>query len=321
MRVGIVAPSGVVPKIEFQEGVAKLSGSGFEAVVHPQCFCQHLFYAGTDEERSRAFYESASDPSLDIIWAARGGYGATRILPWLEKMTEFHGIPKHKLFVGYSDATALMAYVKDRWGWSTLHAPMPGVGEFSKITPANWSTLLSFLNKRQEKFSKKLNFLEKKPSKPIIGEVVGGNLAVIASMVGTPFALDAKNKILFLEEVSEAPYRIDRFVQQLAWGGSFEGVKAIVLGTFSDCDDIVFDVLADRKTGKKKPLRAKVNLERSLEDIFGFVEDSFGIPIAMGLSVGHGGGNLPLPLGAQYKLSKDGDFELSKWSWLSTRQR
>src|SRR5271154_6946678 len=142
--IGIVAPSSCVPKIELKLGVQLLKESGLQAKVHAQCALQHQYLAGTDEQRAKALFEYAIDPSLPIVWAARGGYGAMRILPILEQLSKTKKVPKNKLFIGYSDSTALFEYVQNKWGWSVLHAPMPGLRSFLRFKPEEWKSLVAF---------------------------------------------------------------------------------------------------------------------------------------------------------------------------------
>src|SRR5882672_7209077 len=133
MRIGIVAPSSAVGQVELNNGVAHLRSHGFEVAVHPQCSRLHYTFAGTDAERAQAFYDFAADSAIDVIWAAGGGYGATRILPLLENRCEEFGNPRPKLLVGYSDITALHEYARSRWNWASLHCPMPSAGSFCSI--------------------------------------------------------------------------------------------------------------------------------------------------------------------------------------------
>src|SRR4051794_2245356 len=117
LRVGIFAASSPVPEIEFAAGIDHLRASGFEPVVHAQVPKQHFTFAGPDEERAGAIYEYATDPSIDVLWAARGGYGAGRLLPILDRLTAERGVPpQRKLLVGYSDVTVLHEYARTRWG-------------------------------------------------------------------------------------------------------------------------------------------------------------------------------------------------------------
>jgi muramoyltetrapeptide carboxypeptidase len=122
MKISIVAPSAVVPQVELGLGVERLEAAGFVPRVHAQVRKKHLFFAGSDEVRAKGFYEAANDPATEALWCARGGYGSFRLLPLLEKLKK---PARRKLLVGYSDSTALMEFVRQRWGWATLHGPMP----------------------------------------------------------------------------------------------------------------------------------------------------------------------------------------------------
>lgn len=317
LSIGFVAPSSPVPSIEFKRGVARLKSEEFKTTVHPQCLKRSTFFAGTDEERAQAFYDLAVDPSIDLLWCARGGYGALRILPWLEEMTAQRGIPEQKLLVGYSDITALHEFVRHKWGWSTLHGPMPSFQRFDRIPPRYWKPLIKLLRREAEAHpagSGGLRFIGKAPRKPIEAELVGGNLAVWASLMGTPYAPKPRQRILFLEDVGEGLYRLDRMVQQIQLSGGFEGVRAIVLGTFHGCTDVVPQVESSRP-GKSRPLRPKLSLKAGIFEIFGGLGESLGIPVAYGLPVGHGEGHAPLPLGAQYRLTPQGVLVLQSWGW------
>jgi muramoyltetrapeptide carboxypeptidase len=337
MQIGVVAPSSKLPMIEFRMGLDKLREAGMNPIVHPQCKKNHLFFAGTDEERAQAFFEYAVDPRFSVVWAARGGYGAARLLPYLEEYTAERGIPDRKLLLGYSDATAHQEYVRNRWGWATMHAPMPAMRKFCIQKRDEWDSLLRFVYGGTEGKAAKapwekkpLKFINGAPKAPIQAELTGGNLAVWTSLIGTPFAPQSKGKMLFLEDVDEPLYRIDRMLHQLAQAGAFKEVKAILLGNFLNCRDTVARVLAvepkneasmkrmlnDPKPEELKPLRKKLDERRGLRDIFGELGDRLGIPVAEGMPVGHGPEIAALPLGADYRLDRRGQLRLVSWAWM-----
>jgi len=317
-------------------GLQVLKDAGVTFRVHRQVKKKHLFYAGTEEERAQAFFDFAVDASISVLWCARGGYGAGQLLRFLDRMTAEHGIPEKKLLVGYSDASSLMEYVQAKWGWSALHAPMPGLRDFSALSGSELGAVLDLI---QGKFTKtptgkhSLKFFGPKPKHDVQGPLMGGNLAVWTSLLGTPYAPRLKGRILFLEEVTESLARIDRMVQQLVDSGGLERVHAIVLGTFTRCHDSASRVLkavppaksrkrvlAAPKPSELVPLRKEVSLAKGLQEIFGEVGDRFGIPIAYGLPVGHGNGHAPLPLGAHYKLTPSGRLEMLKWCWIDSQE-
>lgn len=332
ISIGIVAPSAQVPEVEFELGVERLKREGFAIRVHPQVRKSSLFFAGSDEVRASAFYDFAADGRFDVIWGARGGHGAIRILPLLDRLTSERGIPERKLLVGYSDSTALLEFVRVRWGWPVLHAPMPGLRKFSIIKESEWRALVRLV--RGELVAApwkgtRLRFAGTKPKQAISAGLVGGNLSMMSALVGTPYAIKARGKILFLEDLGETLYRVDRMVQQLLLAGALDQVKAIVLGDFLDCPDRVTQVLAYRPTpgilhrmvdkpepGELKPLRKELPARKTLHRIFAEAAERLGgIPVAYGLPAGHGPGFAPVPLGAEATLDSKGQLRIDRWPW------
>jgi muramoyltetrapeptide carboxypeptidase len=336
-RVGIYAASSIVPSAEFELGLALLQNYGFDVAVHPQVHKQHFIYPGTDRERAEALYDLACDDVTDILWAARGGYGAGRILPILDQITRERGKPKRqKLLVGYSDVTVLHEFVRHHWGFATLHASMPAGMSFAQLKPEERDATLACARGKPTAFAwenTKLSFMTDPPGAPIDAEIVGGNLALWSSIVGTPYEGIAGGRILFLEDVDERPYRIDRMFTQIAQAGGLEGVRAIILGDFTNCDDEVSTCFKPLKSGadprklmepqnqrERIPLRKSWPIDSALREIFGSVGSALNIPIATGLPVGHGPGYSPLPLGARYRLGSDGTLSLIRWDWNGTNK-
>lgn len=320
--IGVIASSSAVPLVELDGGVERLREAGFVVEVHPNCGRQHFTYAGTDAERAAALWEYAHDDRLAILWCACGGYGATRLLPMLDGLTRERGVPPCKLLVGYSDVTALQQFVRRRWGWATLHAPMPASFDPAVLDGPTWQAIVAFVRGTRPELpwgARPLQFLNDAPSAPIEAELVGGNLSVWAAMAGTAERPgSAAGKLLFLEEVGEELYRIDRMVTQLAQAGMLDGVRGILLGDFTKCSDSVRMVRtnASDAPSRKTPLRPEFTLDAGLQEIFGSVGRRLGIPVARGLPVGHGPRFSPLPLGAAYRIAPDGAFELVQWGWL-----
>lgn len=325
-RIGIVAASSVVPSLEFQLGVEFLREHFFEVSVHPQVLEQHFTFAGTDHRRAEALYAFAQDPRLDVVWMARGGYGAARLLPILDELTAKHGVPQKKLLVGYSDVTVLHEYCRIRWNWETLHAPMPAASNFTTMPDETIEAIFSCVRIGGARFPwehAKLTYLDVKPQQHIHAELVGGNLTLWASLMGTAYQPIVDGKMMFFEDLGEAAYRIDRYITQIDQSGGFDGCKAIVLGDFTRCADENNDcakplqegeTLADVKprlaTRPRVPLRRVYPLDEALQEIFGFISRKHQIPVAKGLPVGHGPNFNPLPLGMEYRLSPDGYLHL-----------
>jgi muramoyltetrapeptide carboxypeptidase len=146
------------------------------------------------------------------------------------------------------------------------------------------------------------------PAEQVIDAIlIGGNLSVWNSLTGTPYAESAVGRILFLEDIDEPPYRIDRLVTQLRLSGRLDGVAAIVLGGFTDCEDRVSQVMSPVDPSQRVPLRRSFTIDEALDFSFG----QLGIPVAAGLPVGHGQHPTPLPLGEKYRLRQDGVMTLT----------
>lgn len=327
-------------------GIERLRAIGLNIRVLDQVSAQHFTFAGTDEQRAAAFLELMYADDIDILWCARGGYGATRLLPLLSHWTRGHRGARlgraypdpqvypllapyfrrprtvdPKLLVGYSDVTALHHFARTRWRWPTLHAPMPGEFHADKVQQRHLDALLAFLKRRKPRdcwSDEPLEFIGSPPKRPVEGEVIGGNLTLWACLCGTPFQPICKDRILFFEDIGEAWYRIDRMVHQMLQAGIFNGVRGVLLGDFTDCNDEKQMVRASpADPAKKQPLRPTYDQRQALSEIFGWVGRQLGIPVAVGLPVGHGSNCAPLPLGATYRLTPRGRLELLEWEWLA----
>ena len=320
MRVGIFAASSAVPMFEFERGVQHLRASGFEPVVHEQVSSQHFTFAGRDEERAAAIYAYAMDPTIPVLWAARGGYGAGRLLPLLDELTARNGVPpQRKLLVGYSDVTMLHEFVRQRWGWSALHAPMPAELTFPTLDATEFDSIVGYVRGQRADAPwahTTLSWLTSAPTSTIHGDMIGGNLSLWQTLAGTPWQPAAAGKILFFEDLGEPFYRIDRMVTHLVQSGMLHGAAAIVLGDFCRCKDEDNQCWANAQGTEKKSLRRTYSEREGFDEIFGTVGRRLGIPIAFGLPVGHGPHFAPLPLGARYELHTDGHLTLQNWDWL-----
>jgi len=331
MRVGVVAPSSVTGQVELELGLEFLRAAGFDVVRHPQCGAEHFTFAGTDEQRAAAIWQFATDSSIEVLWCARGGYGAARLLPLLERLTAERGAPPRKLLVGYSDITVLHEFVRRRWRWSTLHATMPA-SDLSAVRPDEWAATVDLVKHRRAKIpfeQQPLKLLTdpRAPTQP--AELIGGNLSLWASLMGTPWQPDARGKYVFFEDLGEPFYRIDRMFTQVVQSSGLDGAAGLILGDFTDCNDESSTVLRppedeqareairrDRKSAARIPLRRVYSQPEAFEIIFGEVGTRLGIPVLCGLPVGHGPNFSPLPLGASYQVTPKGELHLVEWDWL-----
>ncbi|PKQ45808.1 S66 peptidase family protein [Confluentibacter flavum] len=251
--VTIVAPSGILKNrtAEIEQAKALLKSWGLHTVVGKHVFNQNNHFAGTDTERAEDFQNALDDPKIKAIWCARGGYGAVRILDKLD-YTKFNIKPKW--VIGYSDITALHNQVHNL-GFESLHAMMctslQDGAENIKETISTFKTAL---------FGNPLTYTLQgsKYNKPgnVCAPIVGGNLSILYSMLGSNTSIDTSGKILFIEEIGEYEYSIDRMLQSLKRAGYFNNCKGVIVGDISKIrknttlwgspvQQLILDTLAD----------------------------------------------------------------------------
>lgn len=234
-RVALIAPSGPVEREKLESGIEKIRNFGLIPVVYESCIQKHGYLAGEDKLRAGDINAAFADLSINGILCVRGGYGMNRILPYLN----YEIITKNpKIFCGYSDITALHIVLNQICGLETYHGPMPA-SDFSKdvddYTMYYYKKLL---------FHKVPGFLFNDPNKDIYslvngiceGRLTGGNLSLVVASLGTPYEIDTKDKILFLEEIDEEVYRIDRMLVQLKNAGKLSECRGIILGQWTNCE-------------------------------------------------------------------------------------
>lgn len=268
-KIGVISPAGPVNESDLQPGLKILRSSGFEVHLGPHVYSSGAYLAGDDEVRLRDLHNMFRDPEIDAVFCARGGYGSPRLLD----MIDYDLIKENpKIFVGYSDITALLMAVHGKTGLITFHGPM--VRELPKNKSRNWGSLLRLLSSSQ---SLKLGLTEKTALVPgsAKGPLIGGNLSLICNLLGTPFLPSLGGCILFIEERKEPIYRLDRMLNHLALSGELKRLSGLIAGQFEGCGDT-----------------AAIN--GLLMELVSDLE----IPLATGLPVGHGPENIALPLGA-----------------------
>ena len=228
--IAILAPAGILKgRTETIQKAIQLAESwGLNVVLGKNLFNQNNHFAGTDEERAEDFQKALDNPNIKAIWAARGGYGSVRLLDRLD-FTKFMGNPKW--IIGYSDITAFHNHIHNL-GFETLHAMMATSLEEKpeEIT----KTISSY---KKALFGEQLSYSIPSSNYNRLGEVsgqlIGGNLAIVTSMLGSKSQLDTKDKILFLEEIGEYKYSIDRMLQSLKRANYFSTIKAVIIGDIS----------------------------------------------------------------------------------------
>ncbi|MEM1440989.1 MAG: LD-carboxypeptidase [Verrucomicrobiota bacterium] len=277
-RLAIVAPSGPFDVEAFRAGVEWLE-QRYEITHSPEIFSREGYFAGSDSQRLRDLQHAIHDPTVDAILCARGGYGATRLLPQLE-LNEIAAA--NKLIVGFSDITALHS-LWAKAGVRSLHAPMvAALGRASESVREQWTLALE---QPDSSLHWKLEAFPGASTTKAEGPLLGGNLAVLGALNGTPYAPPLDGAILFLEDVGERPYRIDRMLTTLSQAGWFDRVAGLVLGAFTE--------------GEPGPDGV------SIEEVMHRQFDGANFPVLTGFSAGHIDENVPLPFGATARIEGD----------------
>jgi muramoyltetrapeptide carboxypeptidase len=285
-RVAVVSPAGPVLPEHLAPGIAQLEAWGLEVVV-PEAVYDRLprprgFLAGTDEARAGALNAALRDDSVDAIVFARGGHGALRIL---ERIDWAALAARPKVLMGFSDITALLSAAWQECGLVGLHGPV--VKSFTLHAEAGdvWQVRehvrRALFGERGEEWS--LGGLECAREGVASGRLMGGNLCLVAALMGTPWAVEAAGALVFLEEVGEVDYRVDRLMTQLRLAWRRSPPAGLMLGEFTG--------LAGVYAGEDEVTGFLIDLARELE-----------IPAVVGLPVGHGARNVPLPVGVMARL-------------------
>ena len=282
--VAIIAPASPSDKNLIDKCISSLNELGLKVVVGESCLSEHGFLSGTDDIRANDINCMFADKNIKGIFALRGGYGCARLLD----LIDFKIIKKNpKIFIGYSDITALHIAINQKSKLITYHGPMisteliKGLDEYS----ADYYKKFIFGHEEvEELFNPKGDNLEVINSGIASGQLIGGNLSLICSSLGTKYEINTKNKILFLEEVEEVPYKIDRMLTHLKQSGKLKDANGIILGAFTNCI----------APNNKKSL--------SLQEVFNEIIFPLKKPTISNLVCGHCLPTLTLPLGAKVLL-------------------
>jgi muramoyltetrapeptide carboxypeptidase len=297
--VGLLAPSGVVTDATIQRCVTNLEAMGFSVRTSANIRKGWGGYAGTIQERVDDMHAMFADREVKGLWVARGGSGAAALLPHLD-----YGLIARnpKIFVGYSDITALHLAIQRHAGLVTFHGPGAGATQNEYSLLHQYAMLMTPMPqyRMEPAAANHERGATESAYQPVTwksgvaeGRLTGGNLSVLAALIGTPYQPDIKDALLFLEDVSEAPYRIDRMLTQLDQSLGLRRAAGAALGVFSRCEPRDGD--------------ASLSL-REVLDIH-FAKSS--VPAAYGLSFGHIRDNCTLPMGIRARLDAgDGSITL-----------
>ncbi len=285
--IGIFAAARKVLPEELAPGIALMESWGYRVKVSPNLYGEFHQFSGTDAMRAADLQSMLDDPGLDAIICARGGYGCVRIIDHLD-FSAFLAHPKW--LIGFSDVTVLHSHIHSNFSIPTLHAPMV----FSMTDER--SSLPALDNMARVLKGESLHYnVEEHPNNRngnAEGLLVGGNLSLLYALSGSPSDLDTRGKILFLEDLDEYLYHIDRMMMQLKRSGKLSGLRGLIVGGMSDMKDNV------------------VPFGKSAEEIIAEQVAEFDYPVCMNFPAGHIRENHPLVLGAKASLQVKGSASL-----------
>jgi muramoyltetrapeptide carboxypeptidase len=274
--IGVVAPGGAVNADALERGIATLEALGFRVRVGEHVLARRRYCAGTPEMRLADLLAMLEASDVGAVVCARGGYGTTQLLPLLDPAVV---AARPKLVIGYSDVSPLLGWLVERCRVVAVHGPMVATDFAKGVT-----------DHAAERFAALLAAADAPWREPVAdvlvpgvatGRLVGGCLSSLVALLGTPYAVETRGAVLFLEDVAERPYRVDRMLTHLRLAGKLESVAGVVLGSFAECDGTPDDVV---------------------RDVFCEFFADAPYPVVAGFPAGHLSENLPLAFGLPARI-------------------
>ena len=286
-KIAIIAPAGRLPVNGLDEAVRVLTSWGLQVILAKHVYDTDNYFAGKDDDRLTDLQQALDDPSIMAVLCGRGGYGVTRIL---EKI-ELEAIKKSpKWVIGFSDITALHLKLEQQ-GIASIHGPMGT----SFVSGSNQLAINALQGLLFEGVSKIVASEAVIKHGSVTAAITGGNLSLIIDSLGTAAEIDTRNKILFIEEIGEKTYKIDRMFQQLLRAGKLDKLAGLVIGHFSEIDE------------------GSTPFGESWHEVIKNIVEPYSYPLAFGFSIGHEPENMPLVMGGLYQLNVDSESATLEW--------
>ena len=278
--IGIVNPSSPVEEDLLTAGIAALEIRGFRVVVAPHVRERHGHRAGADTVRAGDFFQFYADPAIQVIWCARGGSSALRLWPLLD-WSALAALPP-KMVIGYSDTTSLLIPLNQIVDTVAMHGPL--VFELGKLSPEQLDWQMGLLQNREPTGEAPGRASEMLSPGLAEGPLCGGCLSLVTATLGTPYQIQPRGKLLLLEDIDEAPHRVERMLAHLASTGVLTEAAGFIIGEATNADD-----------SRTLPMR----------QIWAEALEPFGKPAVLGFPFGHVAQNYALPLGINARLNAD----------------
>lgn len=288
-KIAIISPAGAVEASQLQPTLDLITEKGFIPVSGKNLYTRYSHgytYAGTEKQRCDDLNWALNDPKISAVWASRGGYGCQHLLPNIN----LEGFKKNpKWYIGYSDNTVIQSFLYQN-GFASIHGQTIKTSSFG-VTDESYSLIFDILKGKKPDFKWKNHDLNKKGT--FEGEIIGGNLALIYALLGTPYNFDFKDKILFIEDIGEKFYALDRMLMSLDLAGVFKQIKGLVVGGMIGMED------------KESNKNYDDSFDAFAYKIIAERVSAYNFPVAFGFPNGHIRDNRPLIIGAKAKLKVD----------------
>jgi len=285
-KIAIISPAGSVEPTQLEKGIEMIKSKGFEPILGKHLytkFSNGYNYAGTEDQRLKDMNWALNDSEISAIWASRGGYGCQHLLHGLN-LKEFSKNPKW--YIGYSDNTVIQSFLLKK-GFASIHAQTIKTSSFG-VTEESYDLIFDILKGKSPKYSLESNQFNKKGN--IEGELIGGNLALIYALLGTKYSFDFKDKILFIEDIGENFYALDRMMMSLELAGVFTKIKGLIVGGMTN--------MGDEKDNKQYEESFDEFANRLISDRV----SKYNFPVVFDFPNGHIKDNRPLIIGGKVSL-------------------
>ena len=282
MRIGVIAPAGSVDESALAAGAEAIRNEGYDVELAPHVLQRKGYLAGDERQRAADLLCFFKRTDIDAIFCARGGFGSVQMLPYLS-VQELRSRPK--IFVGYSDITILLNWLMQDCGMVTFHGPMVAMEMARGLSGRSRELFWRLLRGDATDWHMQMAGVIR-PGKAE-GELMGGCLTMLISTLGTPYEIETRGKLLFLEDVGERPYRIERMLTHLKMAGKLKHLLGLIFGDFTSCEG-----------------QGPRDLQQIIHEMF----DDAPYPVVTGMPAGHGQEHIALPFGV--KMMLDGDSGL-----------
>ena len=285
-KIAVISPAGAVEASQLEQGIEMIKSKGYEPVLGEHLytkFSNGYNYAGTEQERTKDINWALNDTEISAVWASRGGYGCQHLIRDLD-LKNFTKNPKW--YIGYSDNTVIQSYLLKK-GFASIHGQTIKTSSFG-VTEESYELIFDILKGKTPKYSLKSHQFNKQGT--IEGELVGGNLALIYALLGTKYSFDFKDKILFIEDIGENFYALDRMIMTLELAGVFNKISGLIVGGMTNMGD------------EKENKQYEESFDEFAYQLISERISKYDFPVIFGFPNGHIKDNRPLIIGGNIQM-------------------